>query len=362
MQDLAYKPHLDAVLKRLESLYARRAQDQIFATMQIPSRAVQAFAQQYAHGFCDYPDPEERIRFWDAYLQEKIGVEDDSVPSIYLSEFDQGLYGGVLGGQVECMCHPENGWISSMVKPLLTDWSEFDRLHFDPAHPWFQRYLRQMAIFTRAAEGKFGISHFILIDSLNFVFELLGATRTYLSLIEQPDMVRRAIEFAYDLNVRIQTTFFETVPALRGGTCSNMVQWIPGRIVSESVDPFHMTSPRYFEEWGRAPVQRILDHFDGGVLHLHGNGRHLIEAIATVRGLKAVRTGDDKGYPPAHTLLGEFRRRAGDLPLITEIPAFDFFAGLERHTLTGGVFYKVQGEIEPTEANRWMEKIHAYRA
>ena len=47
-----------------------------------------------------------------------------------------------------------------------------------------------------AAAGKFGVSHFILIDSLNFVFELVGATNTYLSLIEQPELVRRAVDFA----------------------------------------------------------------------------------------------------------------------------------------------------------------------
>ena len=74
-----------------------------------------------------------------------------------------------------------------MVPPLLTDWSEFDRLRFDPSHPWWQRYLRQLEVFVEASRGKWGISHFILIDALNFVFELVGATQTYLSLDEHPE-------------------------------------------------------------------------------------------------------------------------------------------------------------------------------
>jgi hypothetical protein len=48
---------------------------------------------------------------------------------------------------------------------------------------------------------------------------------------------------------------------------------MPGRIVSESLGPFHMTSVAYFEKWGREPAERILGTFDGGVIHIHGNGR-----------------------------------------------------------------------------------------
>ena len=43
-----------------------------------------------------------------------------------------------------------------------------------------------------------------------------------------------------------------------------------------------MTSVAYFEQWGREPAERILGAFDGGVIHIHGNGRHLLEAAATL--------------------------------------------------------------------------------
>ena len=74
------------------------------------------------------------------------------------------------------------------------------------------------------------------------------------------------------------------VPLLEGGTFSNFGQWIPGRIVSESLDPYHMTSVAYFEKWGREPAERILGAFDGGVIHIHGNGRHLFQATSTHHG------------------------------------------------------------------------------
>jgi hypothetical protein len=358
---IAYKPHVEAVLARLRQLYERRGEDRIFASMEVPGMALAEFRRQHREGFCAYPDPPERIAFWDTLLRERAAVEDDSIPSAYLSEFDQGLYGGLLGGEVRFLCHPENGWISSMVPPLLRDWAGFDHLQLDESHEWFQRYLRQLEVFVEGAAGKFGISHFILIDSLNFVFELFGATRTYVELLDHPERVRQAIDFALDLNVRVQETFFDRAPGLAGGTYSNMVQWIPGRIVSESVDPFHMTSVDTFEAWGREPVERILAHFDGGVLHLHGNGRHLLPAVRSLRGLKAIYLADDRGFPPAFEVLGNLKAIARDLPLLVAVDFERFQSALQERRLVGGVFYQVRGVPDTDMGNQWMERVRAYR-
>jgi hypothetical protein len=362
LKRIAYKPHAEAVLAGLRDLYERRAGDRVFASMDVPSPALAAFRRDHPEGFCDAPDLRERIAFWDGFLSDRAPVEDDSIPSAYLSELDQGIYGGLLGGEVRFLCDPETGWISSMVPPLIKDWTEFDRLRFDENHEWFKRYLQELEIFIKGAGDRFGISHFILIDSLNAVFELFGATRTYLELLDNPERIRQAVDFAFDLNLKVQETYFDRVPRLAGGTFSNMVEWIPGRVVSESVDPFHMTSVDYFETWGREPVERILARFDGGVLHLHANGRHLLPAVRSVKGLKAVFMADDRGFVPAFEALPGLKPVAGDLPLVLNAGFPAFQSALQEHRLTGGVFYKVKGVPDISSANRLMEKVRAYRA
>jgi len=361
MLQLQAKRNANEVVTRLRQLYQRQAADRIFATFKLPNPALDEFARTYGDGECAYPEPAERVAFWNRYFAAQADLEDDSIPAAYLSEMDQGLYGGMVGGEVRFMSHPDNGWISSMVAPLLQDWSEFDRLRIDPSVRWFQRYLTQLDTFVAAAAGKFGISHFILIDSLNFVFELVGATNTYVSLLEQPELVRRAVDFAFDLNVLIQDTFFERVGLLAGGTASNMVQWIDGRIVSESVDPFHMTSVDYFEAWGREPVERILGHYDGGVLHIHGNGRHLLPAVSSLGGLKAIYLGDDRGYPVAFDVLPELQARTGDVPWVVSVAWEPFVDALRRHTLAGGVLYQVTGAANLAAVNRLMDEVRDYR-
>jgi len=361
LYSLGYKRNLDDTLDRLTALHERRALDRVLATFSIPSQAIDQFAVQYSHGFCDYPDPEERLHFWDDYLGERQALEDDSIPCAYLSEFDQGLYGGVLRGEVQLMAHPETGWISSMVAPLLGEMAGLNALTTDRDGLWYQRYLRQMTVFVEGAAGRFGISHIILIDGLNFCFELIGATATYEALLDDPDWVHRAVTFGYALNLDIQRTFFEHVPLLRGGTCSNMAGWLPGRVISESVDPFHMTSVDYFETWGREPVQRIFDQFDGGVLHLHGNGRHLLEAVNSLRGLRTVYLGDDRGWPPSMEVLPSLRERAPDLPFVLDVDYATFCEALDAHALVGGVLYRVSDAPGTDDASRLMEVVRAYR-
>ena len=356
----SYCPDSGARIERLRSLYTARAQHKIFASMEVETNAVRKFAAKYPPGYTDRPDLAERVAFWDELLAERAAIHDDSIPSVYLSEMDQGLYGGIVGGKVQFMAHPENGWISSMVPPILEDWGDLPKLAINRQSPWYRFYLQELEVFREASEGKFGISHFILIEGLNFVFELFGATQTYLYLMDRPEQVREAIEFAYQLNVDVQRTFFQHAPLLAGGTCSNMVEWIPGRIVSESVDPFHMTSVDYFEKWGREPVERILSAFDGGVVHIHGNGRHLLEAVSTLRGLKAVLLADDLHFPSAFSILGKLRRRLGGLPVVVKAEFSEFAAALDTHRLEGGVLYKVLHVPDVATANRTMDQVREY--
>ena len=294
-------------------------------------------------------------------MLEQSEVPDDSIPSAYPSEMDQGLYGALIGGEVRFLCDPDTGSISSMVPPILEDWSELRTLTFDSRHAWFRRYLRQLTVFSERARGRFGISHFILISGLNFVFELVGATQTYLEMVDHPEIIQKAMDLGWEINVNVQQAFFENVPLLEGGTCSNMVQWIPGRIVSESVDPFHMTSVRDFERWGRPNLERIYDHFDGGVLHIHANGRHLLEAVSTVHGLKALCLSDDTGFPSSFEILSQARQRVGDLPLIVNVDYPTFRQTLQEHRLCGGVFYRVQRVPDVESAKACMEQVRAYR-
>jgi hypothetical protein len=319
------------------------------------------FASCHAAGYTSRPDLRERAAFWDELLRERMAVHDDTIPCAYLSELDQGLYGGLAGGRNDYMAHPGNGWISSMVPPILRELTDLESLRIDTGGDAHRYFLDALETIGGQAAGRFGISHFILIDGLNFLFELVGATRAYLAVEDAPDLVRRAIDLGFRINVEVQRTFFERVALVEGGTCSNMGGWIPGRVVSESVDPFHMTSTAYFEKRGREPVERILAEFDGGVIHIHGNGRHLLPALASIRGLRAVGLFNDRGYPPAIVEAPRLQRALGETPLIVSTEFGDFVQAFDAGRLTGGTMYLIEDVPDAATANRWMDRIRDWR-
>ena len=357
---VSYSPAAGAAIERLRRLYEERDQSVVLVALRVNHPSLDDFARVHPAGYCAYPDPAERIAFWDRYLQERSMVLDDSIASAYLSEMDQALYGGLVGGDGQFVADPETGWISSMVRPILDDLSSLPDLSFDPHHPWFVRYLRQLEVFAGAARGRFGVCQLILINHLNFVFELLGATNTYLAVIDEPERVTEAGELAFTICSAVMRAFFSAAPDVYGGTCLYGQQWVPGKIVSESVDPFHMAGVDYFERWGRPAVERMFAQFDGGVTHIHGNGRHLLEAVSRTPGLRALWLGDDVGYPCAFDILGEIKRRVGDTPLALSVEYEAFRAALGGGKLRGGVLYDVKGVPGADAANRLMDDVRAF--
>lgn len=358
---LSYCHNAKQALSRLKKLYANRSQEIVCAKMQVPSKTLAEFARVHSEGFCEYPNIQERSAFWDTYLAERETIRDDAVPSAPLKEMDQGLYGGLFGGDVRFLCDPATGHISSMVYPVLKDLAEIDNLVFRTDCRWYKRYVDQLDVFTNNSKDKYGISHLIAINGLNFVFELIGATAAYIAVEENPELVQKAFQLAYKVNLQVQKTFFEKVPSVFSGTCSNFLQWLPGRIVSESLDPFHMTSVDYFEKWGREPVEKLFSKFDGGIVHIHGNGRHLLEAVSVIKGLKAICLGDDKGYPPAFEILADIRKKVGNTPLVCTVEFPQFEKAMKEHCLTGGVFYNVIGVPDNNTANICMDSVRHYR-
>ena len=362
MKKILYKKNFEEVIERLTSFYNQQAEDRIFVSFNPPSKSLKEFAKKYANEYVSYPDPHERLEFWSQYLHEKIELEDDSIPSVYLSQFDQGLYGALIGGKMQYLADPNTGLISSMIKPLYNEITEFEptRLEFDSQ--LYGRYLTELKLYADHSENKFGIGHFILIDSLNFVFELVGGTKTYLSIFDYPEKVKEAIDFAHELNVKVFDDFFSLIPSYRGGTFSYTHQWLPGRVLFESIDPFHLASVDYFEEWGREPVERILSRYDGGALHIHSNGRHLLRASSSIKGLKGFHLLDERGAPPAFDVLDDLKKETGKIPVLVNTTDDKFIDKLNKHQLPGNVLYLVDTEKDTKEINEIMKKVKQYKA
>ena len=374
-QVLAYKKNAKEAAERLSLLWSRKAQDKIFAHMSVPTKTLTEFAANNVDGTTTYPDPKERIKFWDSYLSEMADLEDDSLPIAYLSEFDQGVYAGALGAPMSYMMHKNVGWVSSMCPPILDDLAHLDEFiakHVGflpgndgpvrlPALPGTIKLMdEQVKIFADGARGKFGIAPFIVIDSMNFVSELRGATSSFEDTFDYPEQTKRLMDFAYDLNVFIQSRVQQATDTFMGGSFVNMGTWAPGNPILFSVDAYHLARPDFYYEWGEPHLQRLLDHFGGGLLHIHSNGRHLIEHVNSLRGLVCIYLLNEDWSIRAYDELDRMKSLAGDVPILIDCRADEFERDMDAGKLPGNVLYKVTNLPSTNEANRLMGKVRKY--
>lgn len=202
---------------------------------------------------------------------------------------------------------------------------------------WYKRFTQQMNIFVNKTAGNFGVSNLIVLDGFNLIFDLIGATNTYLVALEKLGLVRKVIDFAYNLNVQVHNDFFKYVPLYYNVACSIEATWLSGRIITGSVDSFHMTSAEYFEEWGSEPIKKQFSNF--GIIHIHSNGRHLLEAVSKIKCLKAINFLNERDFHPAFSVLSKIKKITKFIPIVINVDMEDFQKGLKNHNLEGGGFY-----------------------
>lgn len=358
-----YKNNASDVFERLRFLHSGEAKDSIFARMILPSPTLEKYRAENPEAEVGFPDTVVREQFWSSYLKEQKEIEDDSMPVAYMSEFDEGLYAGLLGGELRFLNNPDWGWISSMSSPFVPSVDALSKLTLDKNCLWAQRYRQQITYFAEKAKGKYGISHFILVNGLNLLLELRGGTNMYYDIADEPEKIRDFLQFTRVVNTFVQDEFFSITGLVQGGTFSNMGQWFPGRVVSDSLDPFHMTSPEYFEKWGRENIEAVFAEYDGGCIHLHQEYcKHLLKPASTLKGIKMISFVDENFNPDkAYMHLEEYDALRGNVPLSINLPFEVFQHKLENKQLPGNIFYNVEGVPSLKIANDCMKKVKAYR-
>jgi hypothetical protein len=251
-----------------------------------------------------------------------------------------------------------------MSVPFIKDVNDLQSLSLDKNCHWAETLKKQLSFYADYAKDKFGVSHFILIDGLNLLLELRGATNMYYDCIDAEEDVRSFMDFARDLNCWVQDTFFDTIGLYGGGTVSNMGQWIPGRIVSESIDPYHMASPDFFYQWGLKGIEEMFSRYDGGVFHIHsGNGLHLVPLAAKVKGVKMISFIDENWNSfKAYQSLNEIDAERGGIPIGISVPYHVFKEKLDKHELPGNVLYTITGVDSEKTANGLMKQVKSYRS
>ncbi|MBI2942482.1 MAG: hypothetical protein HYY04_18795 [Chloroflexi bacterium] len=302
------------------------------------------------------PTPDDEI--WDDSLGIKVAVPE--------FQFNCGVVGAMLGGRL----HVASSATHTMTfnDPVVTDWVQLDGLALDESerNVWLQRVLGCVRYFVEHASKPFVIRPFLVYEGANFVVSMRGTTQAFFDLGDRPPQLRDLYELGYRTGARLlelkqsivrphnerilgHKLFADTAPI-------HAVPWL-------DTDAYSLCSPRVFAEIGLEFKQRIVDHFGGGMMHIHGLGQHIVPIAGRLKRLTYLSLYDDPNCVPYFDRRIEFRAVTHDTPLTIGCTLKDLVTGLADRTLPGGVKYTayVPQGVTVRELNGVMERVRAYR-
>jgi hypothetical protein len=207
---------------------------------------------------------------------------------------------------------------------------EPDRVALDEA--WLDALLGQVEYLTTHAPAGFPVTQTLMRGPGDVVEALIGATALLYGMADGAQWLRRLIESATDLFIHVARLQWDGIRPAWGGCVNFFGFWSPGHCVRVQEDVQRLLSPVLYREWLRPALERIVGEFPCSVFHIHSGSLHLVEEVASVRGLGALQVSvDEPPYaPPILELTDALRRAQEHVPLFVEGPmSAQEFEGLQ---------------------------------
>jgi hypothetical protein len=354
----------DQILVRFAGAGARRSNEP--AHMVAPDEAV---AEGNPPRFADVP---RLLRDYESSLKPGPSLEDalyDDSPGVPVImpevEFGNGIMGAIFGAKLHIASSKVH--TTTFNEPVVTDWDQVAGLRFDENNEWVQRVLSCLRYFVAHASKPFAIRQFLVYEGANFIVSMRGTTQAFFDLADRPPELRQLYELGFTAGIR----FFEMKrqviqehnekvlrhPAYAALAPLHAMPWL-------DTDAYALCSRRVFEEIGFEFKQKILDHFGGGEMYVHGLGRRIVPAAGRLNHLTQLSLYDDPKCDPYFNHRCEIRSQTYDIPLSIACTLKELVDGLAERTLPGGVAYGVHvpSGVSSTELNHLMDRVRVYRA
>lgn len=347
---MEYKPDIGSVVERHRLLWNRKLPNGILAKIDVYNQDFPNYADDLLR-HC--PDIEKMFADWDAYLNFYKDVKDDAFP-VARASFGSYAFGAFLGAKITFT--ESGGW----AEPLPDDWTMLEDLRFEEDNCWIRKQKELVAYFVKHGKGKFAIAPTETIDALNFAENLRGP-QVYMDIYDYPEKIKQLMEFGLEFNIKLIELQRSIIGTYKGGVFDLFYTWLPGRAVWLSVDAYAQCLPHVFVDMGYSYIQRLIDHFGNGWLHIHSNGISLLPELVKLKGLMGIGVYDDPGQLRGFERLREIRSITKDIPLQINCSSEELEKGIRDGTLPGGIMYWVKGVDSVEYANELMDRVRSYR-
>lgn len=191
--------------------------------------------------------------------------------------------------------------------------------------PWVRKAVEFLEKSATHSNGRYPLATTRMRGISDLLSLLYGGENLIFKMLESPDEVKRLAEKLTDFWIKFGRMQIERIPDFYGGIGSFYYNtWAPKGTIWHQEDAAALLSPELYDEFIREHDERIVNSFDGCIMHQHSNGYFPYDFYLKMN-FTALELHIDNGGPDAKSLQPVYREIMQHKPLIIwgEIPETD---------------------------------------
>jgi len=331
--------------------------DGILLTLSLPSNSGDYYGRKsesdklWKKRDCHIAEPQNRIDLINEYckkIENRPIIGDDYVPVEYPTlHLGESYCAAMLGADVTF--YGTANYTCSGAKPLIKTINDLEKLVIDKNNYWIEFIQSALKHFCELASGKMLLVPIIAMDALNLAVELMGSTEAYTAIYEDPELLRKIMEFGVEYMTYIYQIQDDIIRPYNDKTINGVSSAFGGMLMS--VDAYTVCNPEIYRTMGFAYQQKLLDNVGYGYMHTHGFGLDmLLPLIAQLRGIKNYKLGRDlkaQEQLPVESISWMRETLGDDKQISTYVSQDEFISGINNKTLPFNTHYSCwTGDIE----------------
>lgn len=349
---MKFKKNIDEVIKRNKKLWSGNMAKGILAKIDVNElNTIELWEKVLLPQFC--PDYKKMLDVFLDFFKRREFLLDDAIPCARPNIGDS-AFGAYLGAELIF------GNTGGFAKPLLKNLDNIKNLRYDPENYWINYLINATKYFAKKSEGLFATSIIETMDSLNLAENLYGSN-VYLEIYNNTEKLMKLFDFGYQFNIRMIEEQRKYIKKIENGYVDIHEEWLPNKCIWLSIDAWGNCSSETFRRFGIYHLQKIIDYFGGGWLHMHNSHLHLLEEVMKIKNLVGIGILDDPKQIKCFTRLKDIQKITNDIPLQICCDKKEFICALKNKSLPHNVMYWINSGVESVEeANKIMDLVYGY--
>jgi hypothetical protein len=196
---------------------------------------------------------------------------------------------------------------------------------FDRDNAWSRKMAEFLDKMAERSAGRWPLATTRMRGISDLLSALYGGDEMVFAMMEEPDEVKAVAAKLTDFFIAWGKLQLDQIPDFHGGIGSFYYSmWAPKGTIWHQEDAAALLSPDLYKEFIEPCDRRIVDAFDGCIIHQHPTGYYPVDAYLDM-GMTALELHIDEGGPSAEQLFDVHKKILAEKPLLIwgDIPEKD---------------------------------------